>query len=208
MIKLVIFDFDGTLTPQQLDGNVLLSNFLGKEKEFKQIVKRYAAREITGEEGARLLGKAYKGITIREVAKVRQLMKLRSGVLDTFYKLRKIGIKIAINTGEANQMMRDMLKILKPDHFDGVDAVFDENGIFTGKIEWDMKYKSELTHHLMTRYNLKPNEVMGVGDTWYDEKMVPKGGTFVSIGNHDLSDLAKFHINEIPEILDIIEKIK
>ena len=206
VIKLVVFDFDGTLA--LTDGNYLLAKYLGKEKEFTDIVSKYRARKMDGEEAVEKLASAYKGVRLQEVQKIRKEIKLRDGAFETIQKLKEKGIKVAIVTGEANEMMRDMLEFLKPDHFDGVDPVFDENGIFTGEIKWDFRYKSELVHHLMNKYDLKSKEVMAVGDTWYDKAMLPDGGIFVSIGDEDLSDLEDYHINDITEVLDLVEKLR
>ena len=57
--------------------------------------------------------------------------------------------------------------------------------------------------------NLKPNEMMAVGDTWADFEMVPKGGIKVVIGDHKIANKrADYKITEIPDILKIIDKLR
>jgi HAD superfamily phosphoserine phosphatase-like hydrolase len=208
MIKLVVFDFDGTLTTPETDGNILLANHLNKWRPFSKIAYAYVGGQLSGKECIEMVAEVYKGVTKNEIKKIRRQMKLRPGVVKTFNELKKRKIKIAIVTGEGNEMMKEMIEFLKPDYFDGVDWVFDGD-IMTGEIDWDFEYKKELTHHLQNMFNLKPKEMMAVGDTWADFEMVPKGGIKVAIGRHKFPfEKPDYKIKEIPEVLDIIDKIK
>jgi len=207
MIKLVVFDFDGTLTPPELDGNWLIAKYLGIEKEVTKLGAKYSKKEISGEKIVTEFAKLFKGLTKNDIKKIRKQIKLRPGVIELFNELKKREIKIAIVTGEGNQMMDEMLKFLKPNYFDGVDWVF-EGDIMNGKIDWDFEYKKELPHHLQNMFDLKPKEMMAVGDTWADFDMVPKGGIKVSIGNRSASKESDYNIKEISGVLKIIDELK
>jgi len=156
MIKVVVFDFDGTIAdtfPIVLKNMNKLSDKLGLKKiKYTPKLRDKSARELIKDLGI----SSFK--LPRYIKKLKELMKPELGkakifrgiktVLASLHKRYKIGILTTNSEGTVKE-------VLKRNKINSVDFIFSDSSVFG---------KHKKLKKLMRRYKLKKAEIVYVGD--------------------------------------------
>ena len=193
-IKLLVFDMAGTTVNE--NGlvyntlyNVIKDNGIEiEEKEIKywhginksEVIKHFVHERYYGhkkkEDVVDLLNKKFNR-TIRECYfdKESPLELIDDKLPDTFEKLRKSGLKIALNTGYPVDIQESII-----DHL-GMKEMID-GYISSEQVNYGRPYPY-MIHHLMEQFNIKnSNEVIKIGDTPSDIEEGNNAKCYMSVG--------------------------
>lgn len=176
MIKLVVFDMDGTLLKgRTVDYLHKKYKVLGDfdENDFEYEISRKIANNL-------------KGVHISELKSLERTIPITKGVKETLRKLRLCGIKIAMISLSYEPMVEEIGKKLGIKYFFGGKLKI-KNGKVSGglkKPDWP-KNKSCENHPvcklkimklLKKKFSLKKNEVAAIGDRESDICMLKEAG--------------------------------
>jgi pyrophosphatase PpaX len=178
MIKLVIFDFDGVL----IDSKELIKYAF--EESYKRVLKNNDVPPVTrffeymGESLKKILEKldlpseiadCFREISERNIDKI----KLYPGTKEVLLTLKSLNINIVLVTGKDYYRTEKILH-----HFDCYNF-FDF--IVTPDILWNSKPDPEGILFLLSQYGFHQDEVMMVGDSYFDILAANRAGVH-SIG--------------------------
>lgn len=180
MTKVVVFDFDGTLTKDQncwyqiwrelglLDiDNILYSKFRRGELTFAewmtQILNTY---------------KEYK-LSQKTVDNIAKNIKLIKGIEDVFCYLESLGIKIYILSSGIKNIITTALCTVKGS-IQSIEAhtfIYDKDGFLTDfkNPEHDLDNKDEFVNIVLQKTCVNPSELLYVGNDWNDETVYKTG---------------------------------
>ena len=211
MIKLIALDFDGTTadtmpTLEKIAVKLIVENY---KIEIEDARTKY--RNTTGlpfEQQIAILfpGNEKNNFVIKEFEKEKISsifdLPLFEDTLDTIAKLRKNGYLVAISSSTTQPIIEKYCKQrnLDVDHVCGYRKGFEK-----GKDHFDF---------LMEKFNLKPEEVVYVGDSLKDCERA-QGSNILFIGRigmfsqeqFDKISTSKIIIHQLHELLDLIPKI-
>lgn len=179
LFRCVIFDMDGTLTQT----NRLIFD------SFNYIAKKYQGREFSEPEITAMFGPPEEGALMHIVGMERidavlqdylnfykqnhkRLASLYPGIVDLLKFLKKHRCKIALYTGKGIHTTSITL-----DEF-GIKEYFDY--VVTGNDVVNHKPSAEGIRKIMAHFDLKPEEVLMVGDSVADVKAAHEAGVQVA----------------------------
>jgi phosphoglycolate phosphatase len=181
-VRCVIFDLDGTL----VDGfDIIYESFnYALKKLGLKTVPISKIRKVIGpalSEGFRRLvpnNLVEKGVQLyREYYKERYLKKtiLFDGIRELLTMLKDRNIIIGLITNKKGNFAKDLLEYLNLiPYFDFIKGA--EEGFLP-------KPESQIIEHILRLYNLKPNEVVYIGDSSIDGEFANKAGVkFLAVG--------------------------
>lgn len=175
--KLIIFDFDGTLSkPNKLPNSwARIWAKIDRQKDDDRLYGDYLSGKIDYNQWAVEVLKIYheekvSTKTLEEIAGETVLLDNSKEVLETLYKS---GIKIIILSGGIKNIIESVLGDCK-DYIYKIEAqeiLFDKNGIVNGitKLDHFIEDKSQYVDFIMKELNLKPDEVLFFGNGKNDE---------------------------------------
>ena len=206
MIRLVVFDFDGTL----VDSKKVLFDLIVfelKNRHFKVnklFVKDFGNRPL--DDSLKILGVQEKVMPIL-VNKINGDFKKYSYKVKLVKNLRKLSelkTKKIILSNNSRYFIKEVLKVNKIDFF---------SEIF-GAEDFDVKYNQ--FRKILKKYSVKPQEIVYVGDRPIDSKLARKIGCISVLISNPASwssrdDLIKsspdFLIKDLNEIKKIVDKL-
>ena len=175
--KLIIFDFDGTLSkPNELPNSwARIWAKINRKDDDDRLYRMYLNGEINYEQWAVEVLKIYRDSKvnkslIEEIAKDTVLLDESDKVLKYLYDK---GIKIMILSGGIKNIINSVLGENKNYIFkiEAQELLFDENGIVKGvtKLNHSIEDKSQYVDMVIKELNLNPNEVLFFGNGENDE---------------------------------------
>lgn len=177
-LRCLIFDMDGTLT--QTNRLIFDSfNYIGR----KYAGKVYSEQEITGmfgppEEGAllRIVDEGMMEVVMKDYLDFyrgnHQLAQVYPGIREILEFLKQRGLNVALFTGKGIHTTTITLEEF------GLQSYFDY--IVTGNDVVEHKPSSEGIRKILTRFQLKPEEVLMVGDSVADIKAAHGAGVRIA----------------------------
>lgn len=217
MIKLVIFDLDGTLV-DTIDGIGYCANLVLKEygmgerdRKFYLSVIGHGARSIL--EGAILSNGGDIGVLDEMLNKYLDYYDKHwdvelvqyDGIEELVSSLIKKGIKIAVNTNKPQKMAADIVK-----KYYGTE----EGVIVIGESkEYEKKPSPQAVLEIMKHFDVRAEECIYIGDSIVDIKTAKNAnvksiGVLWGYGKEEDVKKADFYVNHAKEILEVIENIK
>ncbi len=181
MMKLVVFDMDGTL----LEGRTIL--FLSRALGFEDEAREILAGRYSKKERSRLLAGFLRGVSAAELMDVVRGISLTSGAEETIAELKKLGHKTAIITDSYDIVAEYFRNLLGVDRAFGIKLIV-KDGIVTGEIEMPANCqnpdfcgdpsicKSEILRSLAAEYGIPLSETVAVGDNLVDLCMIRDAG--------------------------------
>lgn len=209
MIRVVIFDWDGTLVDSE--SHIVSSITRASEAMNLPPLSYDRKKQIIGLGMREALLELYPGLKEAEIEQMRQhysghffsratnSLDLFPGVFDTLSELRRRGFNMAVATGKSRNGLSKALKSSGLGPFFDIERCADETR---------SKPDPQMLKEIADFYSLDFNEMLMVGDTTYDLQMANAVGmpsVAVSYGVHAVEDLeghAPLHIiDALPELL-------
>jgi phosphoserine phosphatase len=189
--KLVIFDLDGTLTQERSIWeyiHIRLGKWYGFAEEYQ---KQFLAGKISYEEFCERDAHVWKGMRVDEVLEIVQTVPFHPGADELIAYLRQKGLKISV-VSSGLSILSDWVHQKHGLDYSVSNDLLHENGILTGKVRIQVYYdkKAEWVKRILERFDMRPEEVMAIGDSLGDIDMFQMVGFSVAF-NSSCSDLDK-----------------
>ena len=191
--KLIIFDFDGTLSkPSALPNSwARIWNKIGREKDDEILYNKYCSGEIDYKEWAKEVIKVYQdaGVNqelLKEISKDTQLLDNTKEVLKYLYEKK---IKIIILSGGIKNIIEEALQHYKKYVYkiEAQELLFDDKGKLSGitTLEHDIEDKSQFVQMMMKKLKLTAKDVLFFGNGKNDEEVYRAGVKTICINPSD-----------------------
>jgi len=215
MIRLVLFDMDGTL----FNGRTIFH--LAEKFGFLSNLQNLMKTQYEPYKKSIQIAKLLQGLEKKDILGCIQKIPLHPHVETVLKTLQKQGIKTAIATDSYDIVAEYLKGQLHCDHAFANRLIFHDN-IATGSIEIHNSKlikdsytqqiysiaKGIILHDLTKKYNLTLSETMAVGDGVVDISMIRSAGVGVAFNASDqVNQSADKIINEFDTILDIIQDV-
>ena len=215
-IKLVAFDLDGTLVEEKSSWRKV-HEFFGTEEKSDEGLKLYVDGKINYEQFvAHDLSLWPKGISKNVFNYVFSKIPLNEGAREVVTEIKRRGKLVAIVSSGISLLAEKVSKELSVDFFIANEILFDEKGRSTGVgvATVDLNKKGEALLKILEKANIKPKEVLGVGDSKFDLSFLKICGYSVLLRRKgSLIGNEKYEVNfvidslhELIKVIDIIEK--
>lgn len=181
--KLVIFDFDGTLTkPDRLDNAwARIWDKIGLYQQAETLYKMYVAKKINYKEWLDKVLDIFRENKVgnKMFASVTRKIKLLDNCEKVFKIFYQNNIKICVLSNGIKNIIDQKLKSMKKyiTHVEAITLTVDNNGVVNGSImpSTNVEGKSDFILKQMEKYNLKKEEVVFVGNSFNDEDAAKSG---------------------------------
>lgn len=211
--KLVVTDFDGTLWNVESSSWYAITSALGCEKEDNINRKLFYQGKIDYAEWSRRTIELYKkyGLTKKKFLHIISSYKLVDSCVETFRKLRKMGIKTGIISGGIKNVYeflrrKEGLEVDFPKF--ASELFFDENGnlIYGTYSNFDFEGKIDVLEEICKESGINLEEVVFVGDDENDLPIFEVVGLSVAINPKsqkvkENSDVVISHFSELLKLV-------
>jgi len=163
--KLVVFDVESSLI-QESSLEEFLKRIEGRVKaEEGEVEIRNGGEDRLQAlvENARIL----RGMPVADLEKFSEKLQLNPGALELIGILKTMGFKIALLSSGFSFLMKKIFEAAGVDYAFSNSLKADEKGLITGELEEPVitnETKSEILDFIMSVENLKPEQVIAVGD--------------------------------------------
>lgn len=186
--KLIIFDLDGTLTTVPSVWRIIHQrlNVLDKAKRNYEL---FYKRKITYNKWAQLDGILWKGVTISELNRILDDIKLRDGAEKLLKLVKKQGYKLALISGGIDLLANRFWNL----GFDFIisNKVVISGDVLTGEIDVKVDYNKEvIARDLCKKMKIDLDQVIAIGDSDSDLTLFQSVG--VAIGINPEKSIYKF----------------
>lgn len=185
VIKLVVFDVDGTLTCHSSIWWRLHEHF-GTQKEGKYYYDQYFAGKINYDQWADYDAGLWKGQSLDEVLRVVRETELMPGAKEAIQTLKQNGIHVAILSGGLDVLADDIGKRLGIEYV-LTNRLLSSDGILTGRVEnlvaWGEKSKE--IANVADHFGVNLEETAFVGDGRNDVSVFKHVGLSIAFKPED-----------------------
>ena len=207
--KLVIFDLDGTLTQERSIWEYIHIR-LGKWYEFaEEYQKQFLAGRISYEEFCERDAQVWKGMKVEELLEIVKAVPFHPGAAELIIYLKQKGMKLSVVSSGLSLLSNWVHQKYGFDYSVSNDLLH-ENGVLTGKVRIQVYYdkKAEWVKRILEQFNVRPEEVMAIGDSIGDIDMFQIVGFSVAFNSScsDLDKIANVCIRS-QNLADIIPKL-
>jgi phosphoserine phosphatase len=189
--KLVVFDLDGTLTRERSVWeyiHIRLGKWYGFAEEYQ---KQFLAGKISYEEFCERDAQVWRGMKMEELLEIVKTVPFHPGADELIAHLKQKGLKLSVVSSGLSILSNWVHQKYGFDYSVSNDLLH-ENGVLTGRVKIQVYYdkKAEWVKRILERFNLRPEEVMAIGDSIGDIDMFQMVGLSVAF-NSSCSDLDK-----------------
>jgi phosphoserine phosphatase len=207
--ELVTFDLDGTLTQERSIWEYIHKK-LGKWYGFaEKYQKKFLAKEISYERFCELDAEVWKGMRVKELLEIIQTVPFHPGVDDLISYLKQKGLKLTM-VSSGLSLLSNWVHQKYGFDFSISNDLLHENGILTGKVKIQVHYdkKAEWVERILKKFDVRPEEVIAIGDSKGDIDMFQMVGFSIAINSscRDLDQVASLCIQS-KNLVDIIPKL-
>ena len=204
--KLVIFDLDGTLTEERSVWEYIhkrLGKWYGFAEEYQ---KQFLAGEISYERFCELDAEVWKGMRVEELSEIVKTVPFHSGVDELINYLKHKGLKLTMVSSGLSLLSNWVHQRYGFDYSVSNDLLH-ENGVLTGKVKIQVYYdkKAEWVKRILKHFEVKPEEVIAIGDSKGDIDMFRMVGFSIAFNSscRDLEQIANlcFKSKNLAEII-------
>ena len=215
MIKVVSFDWDGTLANTQI-GALIVANRVLEKRGLPAVDEKFFATVCHAGTEYLIAACAKVPCPTDESKKLQkefddeylnypdyELFNNAKVVLD---ELKKRGIKLAICTNKTPEILKKQMQLKN------IEKDFDLILCDDGKIP--LKPDPTMIHMMVEHFNCKPEEILFVGDSFTDMEAGKKGKAITVYCTFGFGDITNtpyppdYRIDDMIEILDIVSKSK
>jgi phosphoserine phosphatase len=207
--KLVIFDLDGTLTKERSIWEYIhkrLGKWYGFAEEYQ---KQFLAGNISYEEFCERDARVWKGMKVGELLEIVKTVPFHPGVDELINYLKQKGLKFSMVSSGLSLLTNWVHEKYGFDYSVSNDLLH-ENGILTGKVKIQVYFdqKAEWVKKILKQFEVKPEEVIAIGDSKGDMDMFQMVGFSVAFNSSskDLDQIANVCIQS-QNLIDIITRL-
>ena len=187
--KLVILDLDGTLTQERSIWeyiHIRLGKWYGFAEAYQE---QFLTGKISYEEFCERDAQVWKGMKVEEVLEIVKNVPFHPGVDELISFLKKRGLKLTMVSSGLSLLTNWVHQKYGFDYSVSNDLLH-ENGVLTGKVKIQVHYdkKAEWVEKILKRFEVKPEEVIAIGDSKGDIDMFERVGFSIAF-NSSCSDL-------------------
>ena len=183
--KIVVFDFDGTLTKPRVDSNTweLMWTILGYDvSECEKYHKQFSNNEISHDEWCEITEKMFikAGCSKQHIREAAQGAQLANDAGEVIMELKSKGIKLYIVSGSIKQYVECVLGRELTECFTEIKAnrfTFDDQGMLNGIIgtPYDFEGKARFVNKIIQSTHISPKDILYVGNSFNDEFIYTTG---------------------------------
>ena len=207
-MRLVAFDFDGTLSDSEM--TVLLGERTGVEDRMAEITERAMNDELSYAESLRERASLLEGLSESEADAAFDQVRLRPGAADVIRRLRNVGHHVAILTGGFE---RGVAAALEAEGVE-VDTVVAnrlpiEDGRLTGDVEGPLVTgtKDDALESLAADIDVPLDRTIAVGDGANDLPMLEVAGLSIGYLPKDaVRPACDAVVVSMPQLADLLER--
>jgi len=207
--KLVIFDLDGTLTQERSIWEYIhkkLGKWYGFAEEYQN---QFLARKISYEEFCERDAQVWKGMRVEELLEIVKTVPFYPGVDELINYLKQKGLKLSMVSSGLSLLSNWVHQKYGFDYSVSNDLLH-ENGVLTGKVKIQVYFdkKAEWVRKILKQFEVKPEEVIAIGDSKGDIDMFQMVGFSIAFNSssHDLDQISNIRIQS-RNLADIIPKL-
>ncbi|KJJ85440.1 phosphoserine phosphatase-like hydrolase [Candidatus Omnitrophus magneticus] len=208
--KAVIFDVDGTITKHISSWRYIHEKLNLWDILAKKYQEEFLAGKITYKKFCELDALHWKGLSVKKMRGIFKQIKYSKNVIPVIKKLKKMNFKlIAISTGL--QFITDRIKKeLKFNYVIG-NRLTIKNGVLTGNVKINISHgeKGKILLKILKKNNIKPHEIIAIGDTDGDIPMLKLAGYSIAFNpaSAEISKISDYTCLST-DFKEILKKIK
>jgi len=207
--KLVIFDLDGTLTQERSIWEYIhkqLGKWYGFAEEYQDL---FLAGKISYEEFCERDALVWKGMRVEELLEIAQTVPFHPGVNELINFLKQKGLNLSM-VSSGLSLLTNWVHQRYGFDYSVSNNLLHENGVLTGKVKIQVYFdkKAEWVRKILNQFEVKPEEVIAVGDSRGDIDMFQMVGFSIAFNSSckDLDKIASACIQS-QNLADIIPKL-
>lgn len=207
--KLVIFDLDGTLTKERSIWeyiHIRLGKWYGFAEEYQN---QFLAGKISYGEFCERDAEVWKGMKVEEMMKIVKTVPFHPGTEKLISHLKQRGLKLSM-VSSGLSVLSDWVHQKFGFDYSVSNDLLHENGVLSGKVRIQVHYdkKAEWVERIMKRFDIKPEEVIAIGDSKGDLDMFHMAGFSIAFNSSckELDQIASACIQS-QNLADIIPKL-
>lgn len=221
MKKIVVFDFDGTLSKK--GKNIWREMWrsvgadLGPDSLYSQLYKNFIAKRISYNDWCNLTCDylRYKNFNRKQFFSIVNNYELNEGFYEFIGTLNRAGYKMHIVSGGVHQAICNKLKrgVLFFDSINANSVEFDDNGIICkiNATKYDFEGKAQFVKNLILTQNVKPENILFIGNGNNDEWVSRAGCKTLCINpdqtNSNNKDVWHDSIDNVNNLKQLLPKI-
>lgn len=208
--KLIIFDIDGTITRHISSWRYIHERLgLWKDRAFAY-QEQFFARKISYRRFCELDAAHWKGMEEKKIRKIFEATAYSRNAKICIRKLKEMGFKlVAVSTGL--QFIPD--RVMKELKFDYAlsNRLISRKGLLTGGVKINISHgaKDKALRRIFRRFNVKPHEVISVGDSEGDIPLAKHTGYSIAFNSSskELSNMVDYDC-KTKDFKELHKKIK
>ncbi|MDD1741810.1 MAG: phosphoserine phosphatase SerB [Methanotrichaceae archaeon] len=210
--RLIVFDMDMTIVDFEIINR--LASFVGVDDQVKAITERAMNGEMDFKESLRQRVRLLKGTPINTLEQIANDLQLTPGSEELIRHLKEVGYKIALISGGFTYFT-DVLKDRLGFDYAFANELEISGGILTGEIRGeiiDTEAKGRIIFKLAELENIKPENIVAVGDGANDCLMIKNAGLGVAFNAKEIlkraSDgtISRENLLGLLNVLGIVDK--
>ncbi len=208
--KLVIFDLDGTLTQERSIWEYIhkqLGKWYGFAEEYQNL---FLAGKISYEEFCERDAQVWKGVRVEELLEIVKVVPFHPGVNELINFLKQKGLKLSM-VSSGLSLLTNWVHQRYGFDYSVSNNLLHENGVLTGKVKIQVYFdkKAEWVRKILNQFEVKPEEVIAIGDSKGDIDMFQMVGFSIAFNSSckDLDKIASVCIQS-QNLADIIPKLQ
>ena len=207
--KLVIFDLDGTLTQERSIWEYIhkqLGKWYGFAEEYQDL---FLAGKISYEEFCERDALVWKGMRVEELLEIAQTVPFHPGVNELINFLKQKGLNLSM-VSSGLSLLTNWVHQRYGFDYSVSNNLLHENGVLTGKVKIQVYFdkKAEWVRKILNQFEVKPEEVIAIGDSRGDIDMFQMVGFSIAFNSSckELDQIASACIQS-QNLADIIPKL-
>jgi len=207
--KLVIFDLDGTLTQERSIWEYIhkkLGKWYGFAEEYQDL---FLAGKISYEEFCERDAQVWKGVRVEELLEIVKAVPFHPGVNELINFLKQKGLNLSM-VSSGLSLLTNWVHQRYGFDYSVSNNLLHENGVLTGKVKIQVYFdkKAEWVRKILNQFEVKPEEVIAIGDSRGDIDMFQMVGFSIAFNSSckELDQIASACIQS-QNLADIIPKL-
>jgi phosphoserine phosphatase len=208
LIKLVVFDLDNVI----IDGEAIdeIGKLANVQNEIVEITAKTMNGDLDFETSIKERVKLLKGVSVEDIKKISNDIKIMKGAKKTIKTLKKEGYLIAIISGSFDLIANPLKDKLDVD-FLFTNTLIEDDGKLTGEVEGSLvkSAKSDVLKELIKEQNISLEETVAIGDGANDISMLEISGLSIAFNaKPTVKEVADVIIEEkdLNKVLELINK--